>query len=338
MRIRLIVLALVGFAPLAPQATAQDNRRVVIRDTVRRVTSGYQGHNRGPEQTEPFSRKIKLGRDGRVSISNIAGEIVVTGGWGDGVSIEAVKRTRGDRSELSRMQIRVDERGGRVDVRTEQSGRTTRAWVDYTVTVPTSTSVDLHSYSGDVRVSNVHGAVRLETISGNVMTSGVPHVEAAKSVSGNVDLADTSVDGDLVATTLSGHVRARGVTARGLQLGSVSGNVTVSDVHCDRVDVKSVSGNVEFAGTLTKSGRYDMHSHSGTIRLTLSGNTGFELNASSFSGSVRSDLPLVLGPTSARNDRRRPGPSHATRAVFGDGSAVLTLRTFSGDIVITNGK
>jgi hypothetical protein len=62
---------------------------------------------------------------------------------------------------------------------------------------------------------------------------------------------------------------------------------------------------------------------------------GFELNANSFSGSIRSDFPVTLGPTSSRTDRGRRGPEHATHAVFGDGSATLNLRTFSGDIVLT---
>jgi hypothetical protein len=44
---------------------------------------------------------------------------------------------------------------------------------------------------------------------------------------------------------------------------------------------------------------------------------------------------MTLGPTTARNDRRRLGPGHSTHAVYGDGSAALTIRTFSGDIVIT---
>ena len=101
----------------------------------------YQGRERGPEQTERFSRKVRVGRDGRVSIANISGDIVVTGGSGDEVSIEAVKRTRGDRSELARVEIIVDERAGRVDVRAEHDrsdriagGAAIRASVDYTVT------------------------------------------------------------------------------------------------------------------------------------------------------------------------------------------------------------
>jgi hypothetical protein len=61
--------------------------------------TAYQGRS-GPERTERFSRKIKIGRDGRVTVNNVAGDIVVTGGPGDEVSIEAIKRTRGDSSQL----------------------------------------------------------------------------------------------------------------------------------------------------------------------------------------------------------------------------------------------
>jgi DUF4097 and DUF4098 domain-containing protein YvlB len=335
MRIRLIALALVGAVSVVAQAAAQDtDPRIVIRDTVRRVVSGYQGRNRGPEQTESFSRKVKVGRDGRINIGNIAGDIIVTGGSGDEVAIEAVKRTRGDRSELAAVHINVDERGGRVDVRTDHTGRTDHVSVDYTITVPGSATVELHSISGSLKVSNVQGVVRMETVSGNVTTSAAPRVELAKSVSGDVDLTATSIDGELTASSLSGHVRARGVKARGLQLGSVSGDVSMSDVSCDRVDAKSLSGNVEFSGTLARSGRYDLHSHSGTVRLVLSGNTGFELHASSFSGSIRSEFPMTVGGTDV-NGRRRMLSNRSMNATFGDGSAVVTVRTFSGDVVIS---
>jgi len=258
----------------------------------------------------------------------------VTGGSGDEVSIEAIKRTRGDKSELGSVQITVDERAGRVDVRTEHSGRNDHVSVDYTLTVPTAAAIEIHSISGTPKVTNVQGPVRAETISGDVTTSGSPHVEVAKSVSGNVELTGGAVDGEMTASTISGDVRARGVKARALALGSVSGDVAVTDAACERLEVKSVSGNVEYSAPLARGGSYNLNSHSGTIRVILVGDTGFELNADTFSGSIHSDIPLTLG-ASARDDRRRFGPGRRTRATFGDGSAALTVRTFSGDINIS---
>jgi DUF4097 and DUF4098 domain-containing protein YvlB len=340
-------LIAVGLAAAAIPAAAQDPSdrvpTIVVRERVKDVLpervwvefpSRYQGRGRGAEQTERFSRKVRIGRDGRFSIANIAGNITITGGSGDEVSIEAVKRTRGDGGQLASVHILVDERPGRVDVKTEHTGRNDRVSVDYTVIVPASASVDANSVSGNVKVTSVQGAVRAETISGTITTASTPKLQSAKSVSGDVDLTDASPDAELNASSVSGAVRAKGLKARSLELGTVSGDVALSDVTCERLGVRSVSGSVEYIGALTNRGRYEINSHSGSIRLTLSSDVGFELTANSFSGSIRSDLPLTLGSSSGQNDRRRPGLNRATHGVFGDGSATLLIRTFSGDIVI----
>jgi DUF4097 and DUF4098 domain-containing protein YvlB len=123
-------------------------------------------------------------------------------------------------------------------------------------------------------------------------------------------------------------------------VGSVSGDIAVSDATCERLGVKTVSGGVEYAGGIARGGRYEINAHSGTIRLLLANPAGFELNANSFSGSIRSELPLTIGgPGSQRDDspRNRRGPlsNHSMRATFGDGSATIVVRTFSGDIIIS---
>jgi DUF4097 and DUF4098 domain-containing protein YvlB len=336
-----ILLVLAAFAAVAPSAAqGHDGHRVVVREKLRAVAAGaYQGRNRGPEQTERISRRVRIGRDGRFSIFNVAGDITITGGSGDEVSIEALKRTRGDRSALGRVQIDVEERPGRVEVRTEyernRSDRSADVSVDYTVTVPSSAAVDVKSVSGTVKLSNVQGAVRAESVSGDVITSSTPRLELAKTVSGDVSLGGVTTDGDLSATSVSGSVSARGLKVRGLELGTVSGSVTIADAACERLDGKTVSGNIEYAGALAKAGRYNINTHSGTIQLTLTGSTGFELIANTFSGNIRSDLPITIGGSvGGRDERRRFGPGRAIRGAFGDGSATLTLRTFSGDIVI----
>src|SRR5262245_22649448 len=195
-----------GLLVTAPGGPQDPERRIVVRDAVRdvvrdahadaarealreiaRARMAYQGRDRGPEQTERFSRKVKIGRDGRVSVQNISGDIVVSAGSGDEVSIEAVKRGRREPAQLAATRIVVEERAGRVDVRTEYDNsrfyRNNNVSVDYTVTVPSGTSVDLKSVSGSVKVTGVKGTVRAESISGNVVTTDTPKVEAAKTVS-----------------------------------------------------------------------------------------------------------------------------------------------------------
>ena len=328
-------------ATLSAAETAQDReprqQRLVAREVAEWVSTHlYQGRSSGPEQTERFSRKIKIGRDGRVSVQNVAGDITVTGGVGDEVSIEAVKRTRGNRSQLAAVSIEVEERAGRVEVRTLHTGRYDRVSVDYTITLPSSTGVEVRSISGNVKVTNVQGAVRGDTTSGDITMAGTPRLENARSISGTVSLSGVSSDGDLSVGTVSGNLTASGVKVRSLDLGTISGDVTVTDVTCDRLGVKSISGNVDFGGRIMKGGRYELNSHSGDVRLTLANPVGFELNASSFSGSVRSDLPVTINSDSGGRDRGRRGRlDNSMRATYGDGSATLRVRTFSGAIVLT---
>lgn len=335
----LVVLTLVaGSVSVAAQEPTIQRR--IPRGAVR----AYQGQS-SAARTERFSRKIKLGRDGRFSVSNIAGDITITGGSGDEVSIEAIKQTDGDQQDLARVVIEVDTSNGRVDVRTIHpstgrlgAGRTDYVRVDYTITVPVSAEAGARSVSGNIRVSGVQGVVRAQTVSGRVTTSATPKLESARTVSGDVDINDIASDRGLTAGSVSGTLRAKNVKAQSLDLNTVSGDVTIADATCDRVDARSVSGRLEYAGSLVRNGRYDFNSHSGSIRLTLPDTPGFSLTANSFSGSIRSDLPLTIGSTADRDGGIRRGRgfrSQALQGTFGDGSALLLLRTFSGDIVVS---
>ena len=46
-----------------------------------------------------------------------------------------------------------------------------------------------------------------------------------------------------------------------------------------------------FSGALARNGRYELKSFSGEVRVILAGNTGFEVDANSFSGDVAARPP-----------------------------------------------
>jgi len=319
---------------VAPYAAAQGHG---ARKPAREMSAGaYQGRSRGAEQTDRLSRRVKLARNGSVSVSNLSGDVVVTGGSGDEVSIEAVKRTHGRRGELGDVSIDINEAPNRVDIRTSYAGRDSDVSVDYTIGVPSGATVEVSSVSGDIKVTGVQGSVRVESVSGTVTASGTPRLEKAKSVSGDVTLSDAGGEGDIAIGSVSGSVHVKGLKSRGIEASSVSGDVTLANVACERLGAKSVSGTLEYDGTLAPGGRYNLNSHSGDVRLVLTNPSGFDLDASTFSGDIHSDLPLTIGGDAERaRDERRHGPSNRRiHATFGDKSAVIVVRTFSGDITI----
>ncbi len=142
---------------------------------------------------------------------------------------------------------------------------------------------------------------------------------ALRSVSGALILSD--VDGEVCVETVSGNLEARDVSGQRLALSTVSGDVELRGMAFSRTDIDTVSGDIEYAGDLAVDGRYSFNAHSGNVRLILSEEVGFELEAS---GSVRSDLPVVLdGFDSGSTGRRRNSNVVGT---YGDGSALLETR------------
>jgi putative adhesin len=343
-RYTVAALLLAGAVPTVADAQVYPER---IKAKVKEIVNAYQKRDRDDsreQQVERSTKTIRLGANGSLDVGNIAGDITVTRGGGSDATIEIIKTARGRtvddaREQLQLVQVEVTERNGRGEVKTRYPGgdeqrrsnhRNINVSVAYNIAVPAGTHLGIKSISGDIKVTDVKGEITAETISGNVRIAGPSRVAAAKSISGSVEIANAQTDGGLDAGSISGDVTLRKVTARRIDMSSISGNLKLEDVQCDRVGAHSTSGSVGFVGALAHNGRYELKSFSGEVRITLSGGAGFEVEASSFSGEVRSDFPIQISGTS--NDRRR---RRSLTGSYGDASAVLQITTFSGSIVIT---
>jgi DUF4097 and DUF4098 domain-containing protein YvlB len=181
--------------------------------------------------------------------------------------------------------------------------------------------------SGDVRVTNIGGELRAQSVSGSITVASVRRVRELRSVSGTIDLSDGESD-ELTAHTLGGDVLVRNLKGRVLDLQTVSGDVRLMEVEVERARLESMAGDLDYSGRLARNGRYEFQTHSGDIRLSPSGNPGFDLHATSFSGALRSEYTLQ---TQQRDSR---APNQSLNGTFGDASAAVTAQSFSGDILI----
>jgi DUF4097 and DUF4098 domain-containing protein YvlB len=340
------VVLLFAFATAAEGAVT--NRGVLTDDGPRAGwLDRYAEARQGPEQTDRATQTFKVGNDSSIDVAGVSGDVRVTGGSGNTITVESIKRVRHRdpeeaKRQLAALRVEINNVGGRIEVRTVYPRNSRGSWdrgmsasVDYTISVPASAMVAVKSISGDITVSSVKGEVRLETISGDVSLTATPNVSLAKTVSGDVLAKDIGAPSMLTLSTISGSVIATGVNVRELECGSVSGDVRVSGVQVERAMAKSISGNIEFDAPLSRGGRYEFTTHSGDVRLVLPASPGFELDANSFSGSIRSDLPVTLRAGSDPDDRRRGSSNRRTiRGSYGDGSALISVRSHSGSVVI----
>ena len=295
-------------------------------------------------QEERVSRTLKIGGRGELTIANLAGDIVITRRGGDEVQIEAVKVARARTDEEARAMlplVTVDftERSGRGEATVtyphehqERTRRHANVSVSFTVSAPENTRITVKTLSGGITVSDIKGELSLVTTSGNVSITNAGRIAEARSTSGHVEATAVSTETPVELSSISGNITARQVKAPRMELETVSGRVVMDNVDVPRIDAQSIAGAIEFTGRLAKNGRYDFNSHAGSVLLTLIGDTGFEFDANSFSGTVRSDF--TLKEESSSEGRGRTG-RRSLQGVFGDGSALVDVTTFSGSVVLT---
>lgn len=341
-------LALAAPAAAAPQSRSagrvRDEQRTVEQSREQQRTVERRDQRRRDsraEETERTTRTVNIGADGEITVSNIAGDMVVTRGGGNSATVEIIKTARAETAEeakalLALVSVDVMERGPRAEIKTrypsedvlrQRNRRYINVEVAFNLTVPAQARVSLHSISGDLSVRDVAGVLTLDSISGTIRLTNTGRMATAKTISGNVEMVDSAADGTLTGGTISGTISLKNVTARSLQLSTVSGTVALEGVTSERIDGQSVSGDVQFSGDFEPNGRYEFTSHSGSVKVAVGGKTGFQVEATSFSGGIQTDLPLTLeGGGKARN---------TLRGRHGNGSAILELTSFSGSIVIT---
>jgi DUF4097 and DUF4098 domain-containing protein YvlB len=337
-RFAIVVLA----AGTAGPAMAQDVRIEIPRNITwlgLDAAGSLQNRDFRSEKTERETRKLQIGATGTLEIKNVSGEIVVTAGSGRETTVEIVRVSRGRTDAdaelgLKEVTVEVDERADRATVATHYPDDRNRrssynVTVSYTVTAPAGTHLTAGNVGGDVKVTGIRGDLTANTVGGNVTIADAGRVIAAKTVGGTVSVNGASTDDTLEAASVGGNVSLQHVKARRVSMSSVGGNLTAADLTCDAADLGTMSGTVEFSGPLSRAGRYELHAQSGTVRFTPTGGTGFDLQARTFSGNIQADSAIQIRQSDAGR-----GPHHSVRGTFGDGSAVVILTTFSGDVIV----
>ena len=294
---------------------------------------GNDNQNRS-QDTRTEKRSLAIGASGSLELRNYGGDITVTAGSGNEATVEIVRRARGRsdaevKTALDEVTVQVDHRGERaslqvVDGRARDRDRT-QVDVSYTVTAPAGTRLNVNSLGATVRVTGIKGDVAIEVAGGDITVAG-SRVSRVKSMGGDITLTDVDADTSLEVGTFGGDIVIERAKMRRLNAETMGGNLTARDIAADEATLKTLAGDVEYVGALARNGRYEFRTHSGDVRLTVPANAGFEIEATTFSGTVQPSAGLSLQPSA--NNRR------SLRGVVGDGSARIIASALSGDVII----
>ena len=189
------------------------------------------------KETEEHSLNISSG--GRVSLENINGDILITGGKTDVVKITAHKKA-GSQEYLDDLEVVIDATDDyiRIETRHPEGGSGWSNWgkdrsgsVSYELKVPASIKLDtISTVNGSVEISAVDGSVKAETVNGDL---------DASNLSANVDLE--TVNGGIEAefNSLGGSQRASAKAVNGKIVFRLPGDASA------RVNAETVNGDID---------------------------------------------------------------------------------------------
>lgn len=253
-----------------------------------------------------FDKTVSVHSPVTLDISTGSGYIHITPGNDNQIHIVGhVKANRGSFSMTS-PEERVQEVVNHPPI--EQVGNIVRVGkgvrnvsIDYDVTAPKDSELMANSGSGDLRIQSVGKNAKLSTGSGSIEADGLR---------GNVSLE-----------TGSGDIKAQLMESGDVKAGTGSGSIHLAGVQ-SALKAETGSGDIEVQGR--PGSNWKVGTGSGSISLNT-GNASFTIDASTGSGSIKSDIPLAMEGSLSRH--------HVTAKANG-GGPLVRIETGSGSIRI----
>lgn len=282
---------------------------------------------------EKFEKTVSLAKDGEVILENISGSIEVKS-WDKGeVKIDALKISKAStlavaKENVKKVKIIVEKEGKTLRITTEypkklnkKARRSLNVSVTYHLLIPAKASAKINSISGSVDLEKIGGAVKVNVVSGKIELRKADKGADCETVSGSLKLQD--IGGDAYMKTVSGSITANRIRGS-VKAEVVSGKIELREVsEAKLVEGKTVSGSVIYEGTINRDGRYSLQTHSGSIKMILPSDSGFDLEAKTFSGRIETDFDITI---SGKISKRK------IQGTVNKGGAVVKLSTFSGNI------
>ncbi|MBA3727370.1 MAG: DUF4097 family beta strand repeat protein, partial [Armatimonadetes bacterium] len=255
----------VDWSSVATQVRSATKKGVdTLRDSVDHLSKGnYKFPWFGPYETKTVELPLSISPGKTIRLERTSGDVKVLGGFSEPKLIATAKLRGTDKDDAHNKAEAwtpvIEENDGSVTIR--QSADALEE--DLELQVPSGIDLDIRIQSGDVKVRDTKGSLRLDAKSGDIeaqdLTGSVEIISYAGDVqirqsdaslievenkSGDVALINTK--GNIVIRSASGDVRCKEVSAAAISVESVSGDIDldVAEPIAGALNARTVSGDI----------------------------------------------------------------------------------------------
>lgn len=235
------------------------------------------GASHSKRLTKEIHEVCDLGPDGKLSLSNVNGDVRVTGWDQSKVEVTATKSANSQR-RLDEAEVEINCERGRVTIEVDYPDHARYdhgddpARVDFEIRVPRTTRLDdFHVVNGDVELKDISGRVNVSSVNGSVNGEKLSGDLDLSTVNGSVDLAVGGETNSIKLHSVNGMVSVylpRDVNAR-LSASTVHGDIrggSAFRAHESHFTGSSLDGIIGEGG-----GRIDLATVNGDIRIRREG-------------------------------------------------------------------
>ena len=210
----------------------------------------------------------------KVVVTQPLGRLTVRGWDRQEVRIAATKRAP-DHAGLDRLRVRVDLKGGRLEIVTGvRVGDVLRPMptdagyvIDLAVDAPSDVQVEATTFDGDLDAVGLRAGVVLSTTGGAIHATDIDGAVHATATRGRQRLA--AIRGDVDADVLSGALELDSIEGAVLHATVVSGPVAARRIHSRVVEIVAARGDIQLAGGLPLGGHWILRAPAGSARITV---------------------------------------------------------------------
>jgi DUF4097 and DUF4098 domain-containing protein YvlB len=275
------------------------------------------------EFTYEYQRIVEVEEPLQVNLNLVRGKVSISGSDDGRVVIEAVKKVRAsnefEAEEVAdHIEIKVDASAGKLDITTNYlkilsrspsfwqkvlgAGSDSYGSVDYRITLPVQSSVEIVGMAADIELSSIEGEIEVTNTVG---------VTRGEFLFGPVTVQQPQ--GEIELRWIEGDIRVK---------SSLSA-ITIQQVR-GAIDLTTSSGDVNIQTELDSPRDYFVETTSGAITFSLPKDASGRLSIGTESGEIQTEVPIAI----------KSVLHHRIKGEFGQGGPSITLSSSSGDVTV----
>jgi len=184
---------------------------------------------------------------------------------------------------------------------------------------------DIETINGNISAQKLAGKINLTTVNGGIRSkelAGKIHYETV-----NGDIHDTDSQGRLRFDAVNGDIDAK-TKAEDIRIENVNGEIELKAQLIQRLDISTVNGELDLTiPSFSKNARVQIETVSGNVQLSLSKNASAKFEIESHAGGrIKNHL------TNDKVNKPKYGPSSSLEFEMSGGKADIEIDTISGRI------